>query len=79
MADTLGTQIDRVQNAIAAIESGRSSSYEIEGRKLTYIDLPTLYKREQALLHKISLYGRNYVEGQNASGLPRRARVEFGW
>ena len=46
------TQLERVQAAIAAIESG-SQSYSIGGRTLTKADLKTLYEREKDL--KLSL------------------------
>jgi len=78
MARTLGKQLDDVQTAIEAIETGRSQSYEIEGRKMTYIDLPTLYKREEYLIRKIERYGRSFVEGQDREPLCRRVEIVFG-
>jgi hypothetical protein len=77
VARTLGKQLDDVQNAIEAIETGRSQSYEIEGRKMTYLDLASLYRRESALLKKIELHGRDFIEGQNSKPTARRARVVF--
>ena len=78
MAETLGEKLDRVQDAIAAIESGRAKQYMIEGRQMTYIDLPALYRREESLLKKIGLYGRDYIEGASSASTPRRVRVVFG-
>ena len=77
VARSLGQQLDDVQSAIEAIETGRSQSYEIEGRKMTYLDLSSLYRRESALLKKIELHGRNFIEGQNSEAAPRRAKVVF--
>lgn len=51
------TQLERVQAAIAAIESG-SQSYSIGGRTLTKADLKTLYEREKDL--KLSLSDETY-------------------
>ena len=46
--DTLEVQLERVQSAIAAIETG-AQEYQIDNRRLTKADLATLYKREAAL------------------------------
>jgi len=46
--ETLETQLERVQSAIAAIETG-AQEYQIDNRRLTKADLATLYKREAAL------------------------------
>ncbi|WP_215830001.1 hypothetical protein [Pelorhabdus rhamnosifermentans] len=46
--DTLVTQLERVQKAIAAIEEG-AQEYQIGTRKLTKGDLATLYGREADL------------------------------
>ena len=46
--ETLETQLERVQTAIAAIESG-AQSYRIDNRQLTRADLATLYARESSL------------------------------
>ncbi len=51
------TQLERVQAAIAAIESG-AQSYSIGGRTLTKADLKTLYEREKDL--KLSLADETY-------------------
>jgi hypothetical protein len=51
------TQLERVQAAIAAIESG-SQSYSIGGRAMTKADLKTLYEREKDL--KLSLADETY-------------------
>ncbi len=67
-----------MQAAIDKLESGAAQSYEIEGRKMTYLDLPELYKREAYLIGRIEAQGRDYVPGQNAKPAPRRAIVSFG-
>ena len=51
------TQLERVQAAIAAIESG-AQSYSIGGRTLTKADLKTLYEREKDL--KLLLVDETY-------------------
>lgn len=75
MAQTLGQQLEALQTAISAVET--SQSYEIDGRKLTRADLATLYKREDALISKIDIFGRNYIPGQNTSPMKMRAHVRF--
>ena len=46
--ETLEVQLERVQQAIAAIELG-AQEYEINNRRVTKADLATLYRREAAL------------------------------
>lgn len=75
MAQTLGQQLDAVQTAITAVQT--SQSYEMDGRKLTRADLETLYRREDSLISKIEIHGRNYTPGQNTSPLKTRANVQF--
>ena len=77
MARSLSQQLQSVQNAIEALESGKTQSYEIEGRKLTYIDLQTLYKREEELIAKIEKYGGDYIPGVNTRQIKRKAKVVF--
>ena len=50
---SLETQLERVQMAIAAIESG-AQSYQIANRKVTKGDLATLYAREKSLKAEIA-------------------------
>lgn len=52
MAETLQEQLERVQSAIAAIESG-AQEYSIGGRRVRKADLPVLYEREKDLLTRI--------------------------
>lgn len=75
MAKTYGEQLDAVQTAITAVET--SQSYEMDGRKLTRADLETLYRREDSLISKIEIHGRDYTPGQNTSPLKMRAHVQF--
>lgn len=77
MARNLATQLESVQNAIEALESGKTQSYEIEGRKLTYLDIDSLYRREEELISKIEKYGANYIPGQNTRPISRKAKVVF--
>ena len=77
MAESLGTKLDRIQKAIDKLESGAVSSYEIEGRKITYQNIQFLYKREQELIRQIEMYGRDYVPGGNSNPVRRVVRVSF--
>ena len=51
--ESLETQLERVQMAIAAIESG-AHSYQIANRKVTKGDLAILYAREKSLKAEIA-------------------------
>ena len=51
--ESLETQLERVQKAIAAIESG-AQSYQIANHKVTKGDLATLYAREKSLKAEIA-------------------------
>lgn len=51
--ESLEIQLERVQMAIAAIESG-AQSYQIANRKVTRGDLATLYAREKSLKAEIA-------------------------
>lgn len=77
MAKTLGQRLDQVQDAIDKLESGTAQSYEMDGRKMTYLDLTALYKREDYLIKQIELYGRDYIPGQNSKPVRRTALVSF--
>ena len=77
LAESLGVKLDRVQKAIAKLESGAVSSYEIEGRKITYQNIQFLYKREQELINQIEMYGRDYIPGGNSKPVRRVVRVSF--
>lgn len=77
LAESLGTKLDRIQKAIAKLEDGTVSSYEIEGRKITYHNIQFLYKREQELIRQIEMYGRDYVPGGNSNPIRRVVRVSF--
>jgi hypothetical protein len=48
MAETYTVQLERVQAAIAEIESG-CQSYQIKDRQMAKANLETLYKREEKL------------------------------
>lgn len=54
---TYAEQLESVQSAIAAIESG-AQSYVISGRSLTRADLKTLYDREKWLQKMVSRESR---------------------
>ena len=51
--ESLETQLERLQMAIAAIERG-AQSYQIANRKVTKGDLATLYAREKSLKAEIA-------------------------
>ncbi len=51
--ETLEVQLERVQMAIAAIESG-AQEYKIGNRSLTRANLSTLYARESSLKNAIA-------------------------
>ena len=53
MARTYTQQLDDVQAAILAIESG-AQSYTIAGRSMTRGNLDALYKREERLITKVA-------------------------
>ena len=53
MAATLAQQLESVQAAIAAIESGAQST-AVDGQTVTRADLRTLYAREKSLLMRIN-------------------------
>lgn len=63
MTESLQTQLDRVQAAIAAIESG-SQSYTILGRSFSKADLQTLYGRERELKFAIARQARGGIRVQ---------------
>lgn len=51
--DTLQQQLERVQAAIAAIESG-AQEYDIDSQNVTKANLKTLYEREIFLKQQIA-------------------------
>lgn len=51
MPETTAVQLERVQAAIAAIESG-AQSFTVLGRMYQRGDLKTLYEREEQLLRR---------------------------
>lgn len=67
MARTYTQQLDDVQTAILAIESG-AQSYTIAGRSLTRGNLDALYKREQRLLALVSREADNTSGGIRVRG-----------
>ena len=54
MSYTLAQQLESVQEAIRAIESGKVKRYRIEGVEFEKHDLVTLYAREERLLKLIA-------------------------
>jgi len=62
---TLAKQLESVQTAIEALESGAQSITSADGRSLTYADIGKLYEREKSLLRRIdkdSSGGRTVAE-----------------
>lgn len=67
MAESVDTQLARVQTAIAKIEEG-GQDVTYEGRRVTRGDLEILYKRETRLLARVSRSARGGIQVQ--SGIP---------
>lgn len=57
MAEATSVQLDRVQQAIAAIEGG-AQAFTVLGRTYQRGDLKTLYEREEQLLRRLSQESR---------------------
>lgn len=53
-APSLQDQLDAVQTAIHALVQNKVKAYTLEGRSLTYLDLPWLEAREAKLLARLS-------------------------
>lgn len=53
-APTVQEQLDAVQTAIHALVQKKVKAYSLEGRSLTYLDLPWLEQREATLLARLS-------------------------
>ncbi len=68
MAKTYAEQLDDVQNAIFAIESG-AQQFQINNRMLTRANLKTLYEREIYLMKQVNrdTYGGIRVRGVTPS------------
>jgi len=67
VAESYTVQLERVQAAIGAIESG-NQSYSILGRSFTKADLQTLYDREAFLRTKVAKEARGGM--RVARGIP---------
>jgi hypothetical protein len=63
MSETYQQQLDRVQAAIAALETGRLKRYRIGDQEFEHADLEVLYKREQRLLNRVNEGGRMRIRG----------------
>ncbi|MBQ4361220.1 MAG: peptidylprolyl isomerase [Proteobacteria bacterium] len=66
--ETLETQLERVQTAIAAIESG-AQEYRIDNRSVTKANLAALYARESSLKAAIARRDGNNVLYANTGRL----------
>jgi len=64
MAESLQTQLDRVQTLIGKIEDSGLQGYSIGGQTYTKADLNTLYGREKGLLRRI---GRSRDNGRRVA------------
>ena len=65
MARTLAEQLDDVDAAIEAIETGAQSITAEDGRSVTRGNLPALYKRRDAIQRRINFEsnkGRTWAE-----------------
>lgn len=67
MSETLQEKLDRVQQAIAAIENG-GQNVAYEGRSVTKADLKTLYDREKYLEMRIARQSRGGI--RTRGGVP---------
>ncbi len=76
MAQTLGEQLDEVQEAISRALKGQS--VEIGDRRVEMPNLLRLQNLRKELLVEIAKYGRDYVPGASTKPLPRKARIVFG-
>jgi len=52
--DVLQARLALIQGAIASIISGAAQSYEIEGQRVTKLDLDRLMREEERLLARIA-------------------------
>lgn len=68
MAETCEQQMDRVQEAIAAIEAGTATRYTIGNHSLTKHNPQTLYNREERLLCRIANSGDTGTRVAQVSG-----------
>jgi hypothetical protein len=67
MARTLQQQLDAVDAAIEALETGGHSSYSISGRSVTKLELGALYVERQRL--------QRLVDREAAGGMFRGAKI----
>ena len=75
MAQTLGQQLDEVQASIT--KTLTSQSYQNGDKQNSRAALFRLENREETLLAKIELYGRDYIPGQNTRPTSMQASVQF--
>ena len=79
--ETLGEQFDRISKILKKKQDLDTSQYSIVNRSKHSIDIEYYEKKVQSLLEKISLHGRNYIEGTNTSPIKvnRKARIVTGY
>lgn len=75
MAKTLGQQLDDVQTAIELALQGQE--YKIADRELKRTPFSLLQKREDDLIAKIEMHGRNFIPGQNTTAMRMNVPVTF--
>jgi FixJ family two-component response regulator len=75
VAQTLGEQLDAVQDAIT--KTLTAQSYQKGDNQISRAALSKLEAREEKLLAKIQAYGRNYIEGQNSEPIGDTSLVSF--
>jgi len=75
MAETFEQQLDRVQQAIAAIEASTVGSYTIGNQSFTKHNLETLYAPEERFLQKIH---RAQDNGRRVADHSDQALVRIG-
>ena len=64
MAESLQTQLDRVQTLIGKIEENGLQGYSVGGATYTKADLEALYRREERLLRRL---GRSRDNGMRVA------------
>lgn len=76
MAKTLGERLDSLETKIDNAENVQS--YQTgSGEQVVKGALFRLYEERDRLLDKISIYGRNYIEGQNTEPMGDTSLVSF--
>lgn len=76
MAKTLGERLDSLETKIDNAENVQSYQTS-SGEQITKGALSRLYEERDRLLEKISIYGRNHIEGQNTEPMGDTSYASF--